>query len=146
MRVLVRRTVVGSSSVVERPCELCLHGLCFSLLPGAYHGLRLEELLAVVALAPDETLQHHPVGKHLALGLPLTVIRLAVGDAVEVRLVGAPLLSFQGLVLETDEELAAAALSPVNAAILLDGTILWGLSLLELRAGRIDEEALGGRN
>ena len=143
MRVLVRRTVVGSSSVVERPCELCLHGLCFSLLPGAYHGLRLEELLAVVALAPDETLQHHPVGKHLALGLPLTVIRLAVGDAVEVRLVGAPLLAFQGLVLETDEELAAAA---VNAAILLDGTILWGLSLLELRAGRIDAEALGGRN
>ncbi len=141
--MLVRRTVVGSSSVVERPCELCLHGLCFSLLPGAYHGLRLEELLAVVALAPDETLQHHPVGKHLALGLPLTVIRLAVGDAVEVRLVGAPLLAFQGLVLETDEELAAAA---VNAAILLDGTILWGLSLLELRAGRIDEEALGGRN
>ena len=100
MRVLVRRTVVGSSSVVERPCELCLHGLCFSLLPGAYHGLRLEELLAVVALAPDETLQHHPVGKHLALGLPLTVIRLAVGDAVEVRLVGAPLLAFQGLVLD----------------------------------------------
>ena len=143
MRVLVRRTVVGSSSVVERPCELCLHGLCFSLLPGAYHGLRLEELLAVVALAPDETLQHHPVGKHLALGLPLTVIRLAVGDAVEVRLVGAPLLAFQGLVLETDEELSAAA---VNAAILLDGTILWGLSLLELRAGRIDAEALGGRN
>ena len=141
--MLVRRTVVGSSSVVERPCELCLHGLCFSLLPGAYHGLRLEELLAVVALAPDETLQHHPVGKHLALGLPLTVIRLAVGDAVEVRLVGAPLLAFQGLVLETDEELAAAA---VNAAILLDGTILWGLSLLELRAGRIDAEALGGRN
>ena len=43
----------------------------------------------------------------------------------------------------TDEELAAAA---VNAAILLDGTILWGLSLLELRAGRIDAEALGGRN
>ena len=65
---------------------------------------------------------------------------------MEVRLVGAPLLSFQGLVLETDEELAAAALSPVNAAILLDGTILWGLSLLELRAGRIDAESLGGRN
>ena len=146
MRVLVRRTVVGSSSVVERPCELCLHGHCFSLLPGAYHGLRLEELLAVVALAPDETLQHHPVGKHLALGLPLTVIRLAVGDAVEVRLVGAPLLLLKiGRVLEHDVELAAAAFASV-LAVLLHRTILWGLSLLELRAGRSDAEALGGRN
>ena len=145
MRVLVRRTVVGSSSVVERPCELCLHGLCFSLLPGAYHGRGLEELLAVVSLAALVSLQVHLVDDDFPLGLLLSLIRLVVRDAVKVRLVGAPLLTLKiGLVLERDVPLAAAAL-PVSAAVLLDNTMLRDESLHELDVQRVNFAAPGGR-
>ena len=143
--MLVRRTVVGSSSVVERPCELCLHGLCFSLLPGAYHGLRLEELLAVVSLAALVSLKEHLVDDDFPLGLLLSLIRLVVRNAVKVRLVGAPLLILKiGLVLERDVPLAAAAL-PVSAAVLLDNTMLRDESLHELDVQRVNFAAPGGR-
>ena len=49
--VRVRRTVIGSSSCVKRLHERGFHGIFIGLLPGAYHGRRLEELLAVALSA-----------------------------------------------------------------------------------------------
>ena len=141
----VRHTVIGSSSFVKRLRERCFHGRCFVLLPGAYHGRGLEELLAVVSLAALVSLQEHLVDDDFPLGLLLSLIRLVVRDAVKVRLVGAPLLTLKiGLVLERDVPLAAAAL-PVSAAVLLDNTMLRDESLHELDVQRVNFAAPGGR-
>ena len=134
----VRRTVIGICNIVKRFLEGCFHHILLGLLPGAYHGRRLEELVAVVSLPANKTLQDHLVGQHLTLGLRLTLVRQLVGEAVNVRLVGAPRIRFLGLVLECDVPLAAPAHSAVIAAILLYGTRLRDHSLSELDDARLD--------
>ena len=141
----MRRTVIGICNIVKRFLEGCFHHILLGLLPGAYHGRRLEELLAVVSLAALVSLQVHLVDDDFPLGLLLSLIRLVVRDAVKVRLVGAPLLTLKiGLVLERDVPLAAAAL-PVSAAVLLDNTMLRDESLHELDVQRVNFAAPGGR-